>query len=83
MKFFILLLAIGFASASVIDDVLKQAADEIVADFKKGLDEAPVTYDAEDTNVSSSLYNRTNNSMYSNRPPLLPKMSWSTHSKMP
>lgn len=52
MKFFILLLAIGFASASVIDDVLKQAADEIVADFKKGLDEAPATYAAEDADVS-------------------------------
>lgn len=52
MKFFILLLAIGFASASVIDDVLEQAAKEIVDDFKKGLEEAPITYAAEDTDVS-------------------------------
>lgn len=60
MKFFILLLAIGFASASVIDDVLDKAVEEIVADFKKGLDEAPATYAAEDADVSRlSIDDRT------------------------
>ena len=41
MKFLVLLLAIGFASANYVDVVLDQAAADVVTAFEQGFDEVP------------------------------------------